>query len=200
MNQALRLNLSVYEKQRELSNVHTWGHRLLFLPSFHPRRPAQFQFFQLSQGWNAGHVVYVCINTSGTWWGLTSTFLLGVSMFSQGECSRKLKCVVKPSLSNCTCKTNQFWNFKRVSSHPFSPRSKEYSDYIVLNYFVLVDRFKPVGWLLLLSHFSRVRLCATPQTAAHQAPLSLGFSRQEHWSGLPFPSPRKTLNTNKTIK
>ena len=43
--------------------------------------------------------------------------------------------------------------------------------------------------LLLLSHFSRVWLCATPQTAAHQAPLSLGFSRQEHWSGLPFPSP-----------
>ena len=43
--------------------------------------------------------------------------------------------------------------------------------------------------LLLLSRFSRVRLCATPQTAAHQAPLSLGFSRQEHWSGLPFPSP-----------
>ena len=43
--------------------------------------------------------------------------------------------------------------------------------------------------LLLLSRFSRVWLCATPQTAAHQAPPSLGFSRQEHWSGLPFPSP-----------
>ena len=43
--------------------------------------------------------------------------------------------------------------------------------------------------LLLLSHFSRVRLCVTPQTAAHQAPPSMGFSRQEHWSGLPFPSP-----------
>ena len=43
--------------------------------------------------------------------------------------------------------------------------------------------------LLLLNHFSRVRLCATPETAAHQAPPSLGFSRQEHWSGLPFPSP-----------
>ena len=40
--------------------------------------------------------------------------------------------------------------------------------------------------LLLVSHFSRVQLCATPQTAAHQAPPSLGFSRQEHWSGLPF--------------
>jgi len=43
--------------------------------------------------------------------------------------------------------------------------------------------------LLLLSRFSRVRLCATPETAAHQAPLSMGFSRQEHWSGLLFPSP-----------
>ena len=43
--------------------------------------------------------------------------------------------------------------------------------------------------LLLLSRFSRVRLCATPETAAHQASPSLGFSRQEHWSGLPFPSP-----------
>ena len=43
--------------------------------------------------------------------------------------------------------------------------------------------------LLLLSRFSRVRLCATPWTAAHQSPPSLGFSRQEHWSGLPFPSP-----------
>ena len=43
--------------------------------------------------------------------------------------------------------------------------------------------------LLLLSLFSRVQLCATPETAAHQAPPSLGFSRHEHWSGLPFPSP-----------
>ena len=37
---------------------------------------------------------------------------------------------------------------------------------------------------------SRVRLFATPWTAAYQAPQSMGFSRQEHWSGLPFPSPR----------
>ena len=42
--------------------------------------------------------------------------------------------------------------------------------------------------LLLLSHFSCVWLCVTPETAAHQGPPSLGFSRQEHWSGLPFPS------------
>ena len=36
---------------------------------------------------------------------------------------------------------------------------------------------------------SRVRLFATPWTVAHQAPPSIGFSRQEYWSGLPFPSP-----------
>ena len=47
--------------------------------------------------------------------------------------------------------------------------------------------------LLLPSHISGVRLCATPWTAAHQAPLSLGFSRQEHWSGLPLPSPHELL-------
>ena len=41
----------------------------------------------------------------------------------------------------------------------------------------------------LLSRFSHVRLCATSWTAARQAPPSLGFSRQEYWSGLPFPSP-----------
>ena len=44
----------------------------------------------------------------------------------------------------------------------------------------------PLLLLLLLSCFSHVRLCATPETAAHQAPPSLGFSRQEHWSGLHF--------------
>ena len=42
--------------------------------------------------------------------------------------------------------------------------------------------------LLLLSCFSRVQLCA-PTDAAHKAPPSLRFSRQDHWSGLPFPSP-----------
>ena len=44
--------------------------------------------------------------------------------------------------------------------------------------------------VLLLSPFSCVRLCVTPETAAHQAPQSLGFSRHEHWSGLPYPSPK----------
>ena len=53
----------------------------------------------------------------------------------------------------------------------------------------------PQPLLLLLSRFSCVWLCATPETAAHQAPPSLGFSRQEHWSGLPFPSPMQESET-----
>ena len=48
----------------------------------------------------------------------------------------------------------------------------------------------PLLLLLLLSHFSHVRLCATPEMAAHQAPPSLGFSRQEYRSGVPLPSLR----------
>ena len=52
----------------------------------------------------------------------------------------------------------------------------------------------------MLSCFSCVRLCVTPWTAAHQAPLSPGFSRQEYWSGLPFPSPELMPNFMKFEK
>ena len=51
--------------------------------------------------------------------------------------------------------------------------------------------------LLLLSRFSSVRLLATPWTAAYQAPLSMGFSRQVYWSGVPLSSPEETLVTVK---
>ena len=52
----------------------------------------------------------------------------------------------------------------------------------------LTISFIPLLLLLLLSCFSQVRLCATPWTAAYQVPQSMGFSRQEYWSGLPLPS------------
>ena len=49
-------------------------------------------------------------------------------------------------------------------------------------------------WKMKVKSLSRVRLLGTPWTAVYQAPLSMGFSRQEHWSGVPLPSiePRKT--------
>ena len=46
-----------------------------------------------------------------------------------------------------------------------------------------------VGRVCMPSHFSHVRLFETPWTVARQAPLSVGFPRQEYWSGLPFPPP-----------
>ena len=51
----------------------------------------------------------------------------------------------------------------------------------------------------MLSHFNRVWLCATLWTAANQVPLSTGFSRQEYWSGLPFPSPSMQLTSCKML-
>ena len=44
-------------------------------------------------------------------------------------------------------------------------------------------------WKVKVKSLSCVRFLVTPWTAAYQAPPPMGFSRQEHWSGLPFPSP-----------
>ena len=62
-----------------------------------------------------------------------------------------------------------------------------------LQYSCLENSMDRGAWqaiVLLLSRFSRVRLLATPWTSAYQAPPSMGFSRQEYWSGVPLPSPR----------
>ena len=48
-------------------------------------------------------------------------------------------------------------------------------------------------WKVKVKSLSPARLLATPWTAAYQAPPSMGFSRQEYWSGLPLPSPNKEL-------
>ena len=49
-------------------------------------------------------------------------------------------------------------------------------------------------WAAVVESLSCVQLFVTPWTVAHQAPLSMGFSRQEYWSGLPFPPPRDLPN------
>ena len=52
------------------------------------------------------------------------------------------------------------------------------------------NSYLPLCWqVCMLSHFSRVQLCATLWTVARQASLSVGSSRQEYWSGLPCPPP-----------
>ena len=64
---------------------------------------------------------------------------------------------------------------------------------------LLIHLILPTTLLLLLSRFSHVRLCVTPWTAAYQAPPSMGFSRQEYWSGLPLPSPKWDLTKLKSF-
>ena len=54
---------------------------------------------------------------------------------------------------------------------------------------VAISFYKAWKWKVKMKSLSRVRLLATPWTAAYQAPLSMGFSRQEYWSGVPLPSP-----------
>ena len=66
--------------------------------------------------------------------------------------------------------------------------------------YILVKKTLSRSCVHVLSHFSHVRLFVTPQTAAHQAPLSMGVSRQKYLSGLPLPPPgdlpaQVTLNT-----
>ena len=96
-------------------------------------------------------------------------------------------------LSDWTTKTNLFnqidsYNSPREQSLSIPPSPNHFSP--KTSNFPFPDKTACVVLLLLLlSRFSRVRPCATPETAAHQAPPSLGLSRQEHWSGLPFPSP-----------
>ena len=50
-------------------------------------------------------------------------------------------------------------------------------------------------WKVKVKLLSHVRLWATPWTAAYQAPLSMGFSRQEYWSGVPLPSPMTNIDS-----
>ena len=54
---------------------------------------------------------------------------------------------------------------------------------------ILLECYIPFEWVSQWKSLSRVRLFSIPWTITHQTPLSIGFSRQEDWSGLPFPSP-----------
>ena len=91
-----------------------------------------------------------------------------------------------------------------------SGRSPEGGNGNPLQYSCLGNPMDRETWqvTVLQSHFSRVQLCvysglvtqlcpalATAWTVAHQAPLSMGFSRQEYWSGLPFPPSGDLPNT-----
>ena len=68
-------------------------------------------------------------------------------------------------------------------------------DRLAGRFFTTSTTWEALLLLLLLSRFSRVQLFATPWTVAHKDSPSMGFSRQEYWSGLPLPSPLRTTRT-----
>ena len=86
---------------------------------------------------------------------------------------------------------NMYWKIYTVENSIKIPQKEKKNYHMIqqLHCWVFIWRKQKLLLLLLLSRFSHVQLCGTPQTAAHQALPSLGFSRQEHWSGLPSPSP-----------
>ena len=59
---------------------------------------------------------------------------------------------------------------------------------------VAISFFNAWKWKVKVKSLSRARLLETPWTAAYQAPPSMGFSRQEYWSGVPLPSPMNMVN------
>ena len=77
----------------------------------------------------------------------------------------------------------QYWKRSVFIPIPKKGNVKECSNYRTIVLISLASKVK-----VKVRSLSRVRLFATPWTAAYQAPSSMGFSRQEYWSGLPLPS------------
>ena len=88
----------------------------------------------------------------------------------------------KPQLRASQAQPNKIFKEKKTKPHSFNSWRRPEGQ---LGFGCCVS---PLSWCVL-SRFSRVRLSATPWIVACQAPLSMEFSRQEYWSGLPCPPP-----------
>ena len=84
---------------------------------------------------------------------------------------------------------NFYWLYQWIITHLFR-ESTEITRKAHEKMLDIISHWREVKW----KSFSRVRLFTTPWAVAHQAPPSVEFSRQEYWSGLPFPSPRDLPN------
>ena len=96
-------------------------------------------------------------------------------------------CIFYPSDVTCKILASSFHDFTLCLS-----RGLSFIGNTTMTSFIWRLRLPPGHFGLLIvkvKSLSRVRLLATPWTVAHQVPLSMGFPRQEYWSGLPFPSP-----------
>ena len=95
-----------------------------------------------------------------------------------------LSFVVDPNRLTITC-FFQISYFFLIHTHLWGAQPSSYPNHCIL----LPPQSERLEQPRSACVFSCARLSVTPWTGAHQGPLSVGFSRQEHWSGLPFPSP-----------
>ena len=91
------------------------------------------------------------------------------------------------------------WQFRHVSCLSHMPPKVHYQTFSKKACSFLCMCVWVCAWCVL-SHFRNVWLSVTAWNVTHQAPLSMGFSRQEYWSGLPCPPPDKILETIVMVK
>ena len=168
---------------RELLNVFisavegfiAWGYRVLFKESHVGRH---FGCFRLSADFSAhpesGRLAFEAVRIPGLPWTCSS-------VGKESACNAGAAAATK-SLQSCPTLCNSI-----DSSPPGSPtpgilqaRTLEW---------VAISFSRAWKWKAKVKTLSRVRLLATPWAATHPAPPSMGFSRQEYWSGVPLPSP-----------
>ena len=104
---------------------------------------------------------------------------------------QKFLCSFMRFMGGCTAWTDKEWYME--SPKQLLRNSVRITSMIITITQDILSVYCVPGTVLLLSHFCRVRLFATPWTAAYQVPPPMGFSRQEYWSGAPLPSPGTVL-------
>ena len=115
------------------------------------------------------------------------------SMMSNHTCQRNSKYEIKLILLPWTLMIFLYWmNYLELLSNPKVP-AEYFTKTLILYNFGSENVIMQALYILIrkeeVKSLSRVRLFATPWTIAYQAPPAMGFSRQEYWSRLPFPSP-----------
>ena len=120
----------------------------------------------------------LCRLSIPTWWSITQSLKITILMIDNIQCNHA---AAAKSLQSCPTLCDP------IDSSPPGPAVPGILQARTLEG-VAISFSNAWKWKVKVKSLSRVRLLATPWTAAHQAPPSMGFSRQEHWSGLPLPS------------
>ena len=103
----------------------------------------------------------------------------------QGQRKKKRRnCLEDPHVLICFGRKFSHYWAKYLSLNEDKPNARFAGDWLISGVETRISRFQDC----MLNCFGHVRLCGC-KTAARQAPLSVGFPRQEYWSGLPFPPP-----------